>query len=88
MKEIYYSDKYYDSTYEYRHVILPKPIAAQVPRNKLLSETEWRRIGVTMSPGWIHYAHHNPEPHILLFRRLLTHPNATGPPAAQVASTN
>ena len=85
MGDIYYSEKYYDAKYEYRHVILPKSIAANVPRNKLLSEDEWRGIGVTMSPGWIHYAHHAPEPHILLFRRPLSHPNATGPPKPETA---
>lgn len=25
-----------------------------------------------MSRGWIHYGHHAPEPHILLFRRQTT----------------
>ena len=83
MKEIYYSEKYYDANYEYRHVILPKSIACELPKNKLFSETEWRRIGVQMSPGWVHYAHHMPEPHVLLFRRPLSHPNATGPPQTQ-----
>ena len=80
--EIYYSEKYYDDKNEYRHVILPKAVAAKVPREKLLSEDQWRGIGVTMSAGWIHYAHHAPEPHILLFKRSLSHPNATGPPKA------
>ena len=79
MKEIYYSEKYYDSNFEYRHVILPKSTAAALPKSKLFSEPEWRRIGITMSPGWIHYAQHSPEPHVLLFRRPLSHPNATGP---------
>jgi len=50
-------------------VILPKDIAKLVPRGKMLSETEWRRLGVQQSPGWIHYAIHKPEPHILLMRR-------------------
>ncbi len=52
-----------------RHVILPKELAKYVPHNRLLSEAEWRAIGVQQSPGWIHYMIHNPEPHILLFRR-------------------
>eukprot|EP00003_Mantamonas_plastica_P024825 TRINITY_DN4707_c0_g1_i2.p2 TRINITY_DN4707_c0_g1~~TRINITY_DN4707_c0_g1_i2.p2 ORF type:complete len:105 (+),score=32.67 TRINITY_DN4707_c0_g1_i2:226-540(+) len=67
--QILYSEKYYDDVYEYRHVILPNEIAKILPRNKLLSETEWRSLGVQQSRGWIHYAIHNPEPHILLFRR-------------------
>ena len=54
-----------------RHVMLPKDIAKKVPRNKLLTEAEWRQLGVQQSQGWIHYMVHGPEPHILLFRRAL-----------------
>lgn len=71
VKDIYYSDKYFDDTYEYRHVMLPKDVAKLVPRGKLMSEDEWRSIGVQQSQGWVHYMHHDPEPHILLFRRKL-----------------
>ncbi|KAJ8304857.1 hypothetical protein KUTeg_018440 [Tegillarca granosa] len=35
----------------------------------LMSETEWRSLGVQQSQGWIHYMRHEPEPQILLFRR-------------------
>lgn len=85
--EIEYSDKYMDDLYEYRHVILPKRIAKdmfklfQLPdisrtqskagEPRLLSENEWRSIGVQQSRGWAHYEMHKPEPHILLFRRPL-----------------
>jgi cyclin-dependent kinase regulatory subunit CKS1 len=106
---IYYSDKYYDETFEYRcvasrpnpqhtcvvlnqsvrdrcaidlarthtprrptrsrrHVILPQDIAKNLPKN-LLSEREWRALGVQQSRGWVHYGQHKPEPHILLMRR-------------------
>ena len=75
-KNIYYSDKYFDDKYEYRHVMLPKDLAKLVPRSHLMSETEWRGLGVNQSPGWVHYMAHDPEPHILLFRRLLSHPSA------------
>lgn len=71
MMQIQYSDKYEDDTNEYRHVILPPSIAAQLPKGKLLSEAEWRALGVQQSRGWEHYAIHKPEPHILLFRRPL-----------------
>lgn len=64
-----YSEKYYDDEYEYRHVVLPSKTAATVPRSHLMTESEWRNIGVLQSPGWVHYMIHNPEPHILLFRR-------------------
>uniref|UniRef100_A0A0K8R643 Cyclin-dependent kinases regulatory subunit n=1 Tax=Ixodes ricinus TaxID=34613 RepID=A0A0K8R643_IXORI len=71
-KNIYYSDKYYDDKFEYRHVVLPKEIAKLVPKSRLMSETEWRGIGVQQSHGWVHYMIHEPEPHILLFRRAVT----------------
>ena len=71
---IFYSNKYYDDEHEYRHVILPKEIARHVPDDRLMSETEWRNLGVQQSRGWIHYMRHNPEPHILLFRRRLSAP--------------
>ncbi|CAG9821470.1 unnamed protein product [Phaedon cochleariae] len=73
-RNIYYSDKYYDDEYEYRHVVLPKEMAKLVPKTHLMSEDEWRRIGVQQSIGWVHYMTHAPEPHILLFRRIITTP--------------
>ncbi|XP_023223477.1 cyclin-dependent kinases regulatory subunit-like [Centruroides sculpturatus] len=75
---IYYSDKYYDDQYEYRHVMLPKDLAKMVQKSHLMSETEWRSLGVQQSQGWVHYMIHEPEPHILLFRRPLQ-----GPPPSQ-----
>lgn len=48
-----------------RHVLLPKDIEALLPKpQRLLSETEWRGIGVQQSRGWVHYAIHRPEPHM------------------------
>jgi hypothetical protein len=41
-----------------RHVILPKALASSIPKKKLLSEQEWRGIGVQQSRGWVHYAIH------------------------------
>ena len=52
-----------------RHVILPQQLAKHVPTDRLMSEREWRELGVTQSPGWMHYMIHGPEPHILLFKR-------------------
>ncbi|KAI0306723.1 regulatory subunit of cyclin-dependent kinase [Multifurca ochricompacta] len=76
---IHYSDRYADDEYEYRHVILPKPLFKMIPKTyfnpddpgvlRLLSEAEWRGIGITQSLGWEHYEVHAPEPHVLLFRR-------------------
>ncbi|CAN6901165.1 unnamed protein product [Brassica oleracea] len=36
-------------------------------------KNEWRAIGVQQSRGWVHYAIHRPEPHIMLFRRTLNY---------------
>ncbi len=84
-QQIQYSEKYYDDTYEYRHVILPPDIAKLLPKNKLLSEAEWRNLGVQQSRGWVHYAIHRPEPHILLFRRPLNYAQTQG--AGQTSSS-
>jgi hypothetical protein len=42
----------------YRHVILPKDLAKTLPKSRLLTEAEWRGIGVQQSRGWQHYAIH------------------------------
>ena len=60
------------------HVFLPKRLVDKMPRNekgelRLMSEDEWRDLGVTQSHGWEHYLVHTPEPHILLFRRELNY---------------
>jgi cyclin-dependent kinase regulatory subunit CKS1 len=75
-----YSDKYSDGVWDFRHVILPKELAKTIPQNRLLSEQEWRSLGVQQSRGWVHYATHRPEPHILLFRR----PIGTDPTTGEV----
>ena len=41
-----------------RHVILPKELAKTLPKSRLLTESEWRSIGVQQSRGWQHYAIH------------------------------
>ena len=41
-----------------RHVILPKHIAKTAPKGRLLTDTEWRGIGVQQSRGWVHYSIH------------------------------
>lgn len=55
----------------YRHVILPADLSKMVPKTHLMTESEWRNLGVQQSPGWVQYMIHAPEPHVLLFRRLL-----------------
>lgn len=78
-QHIQYSEKYCDNEYEYRHVILPPDIFKIMPR-RLLTENEWRGLGVQQSKGWVHYAIHKPEPHILLMRRPLTPPTLSEGP--------
>ncbi|KAF2807054.1 CKS-domain-containing protein [Mytilinidion resinicola] len=78
IEAIHYSARYSDPEYEYRHVQLPKQMLKAIPKDyfdgqrgtlKLLWEEEWRALGITQSLGWEHYEVHEPEPHILLFKR-------------------
>lgn len=86
-EEIEYSEKYHDDKYEYRHVILPQKLAKDMFKmnggTHLLSEDQWRHLGVQQSLGWSHYEIHRPEPHILLFRR----PRGTDPTTGRVPDT-
>ncbi len=43
-----------------RHVQLPKDLAKLVPKSHLMTEAEWRGLGVQQSQGWIHYMIHQP----------------------------
>lgn len=79
---IEYSERYYDESYEYRHVTIPKSMAEKL-RYRVMREVrsfslylkivddqeEWRAMGICQSPGWMHYDIHPPEKHILLFKR-------------------
>ncbi|GMH37441.1 hypothetical protein BSKO_05314 [Bryopsis sp. KO-2023] len=69
--DIVYSERYYDERFEYRHVMLPKRLLtrSQFREPHLMFEEEWRALGVRQSRGWIHYAIHDQEPWILLFKR-------------------
>jgi hypothetical protein len=46
------------SSPRHRHVILPKELGKLIIKNRLLTEGEWRGIGVQQSRGWEHYAIH------------------------------
>ena len=83
-KEIEHSEKYNDDFFEYKHVILPKDVYERMPRGRLLSEAEWRALGVTQSRGWLHYTIYKPEPHILLFKRPLGTDPITGEVTTEV----
>jgi len=47
-------------------------------------QNEWRAIGVQQSRGWVHYAIHRPEPHIMLFRRPINYQQQQEAAAAQM----
>ena len=78
---IHYSERYSDDEYEYRHVILPKPLFKMIPKNffnpdntgtlRLLTEEEWRGIGITQSLGWEHYEVHGKPPPIVSTRLIM-----------------
>lgn len=54
-----------------RHVMLPKETAKVLPKSRLLTEEEWRNLGVQQSRGWQHYAIHRCVYVLLPFRHLL-----------------
>lgn len=70
-----YSDKFFDSEYEYRFVTLPRSMTDKIIEIRLqgrfLSEEESRELGIIQSKGWVHYDYHIPEPHIILYKRPL-----------------
>ena len=41
-------------------MILPADLAIKVPQAHLLTETEWRNLGLQQSTGWVHYLIHKP----------------------------
>ncbi|KAJ1901299.1 hypothetical protein LPJ66_000884 [Kickxella alabastrina] len=68
--EIHYSERYSDDDHEYRHVSIPEGLRKYLPHPpRLMNDNEWRSLGVHQSYGWLHYMIHEPEPHMLLFRR-------------------
>lgn len=78
-----YSERYMDDTYEYRHVVLPNDLFKLMPRNRLLTEQEWRALGVQQSKGWEHYLIFKPEPNVLIFRRPLPETEKNGKTSKQ-----
>ena len=66
MSSFQYSSKYTSDqdNYEYRTVLV-----FGMTINRVLSETEWRSLGVQQSAGWENYAIYAPD-NVMLFRRL------------------
>jgi cyclin-dependent kinase regulatory subunit CKS1 len=74
MARLAYSDVYSDDTFDYRHVHMPLQVMNKVRAlitlgGALLTEKQWREVGIQMSKGWVHYSWHRPELNLLLFRR-------------------
>eukprot|EP00494_Astrolonche_serrata_P004418 UN04431 len=44
-----------DDFFLYREVVVPEWLGIQLSNNYLLSEPEWRAIGIQMSQGWMNY---------------------------------
>ena len=53
-----YSERYMDDQFEYRYVIMPREMANDLKQKKILTEEEWRGMGITQSRGWTHYGFH------------------------------
>jgi cyclin-dependent kinase regulatory subunit CKS1 len=53
-------NNFFVSALPFSHVMLPKELSKLVPKDHLMSETEWRSIGVQQSRGWQHYLIHEP----------------------------
>ena len=41
----YYSDKYTDDKFEYRHVHIPREWVKALPKDRTMTEQEWRDLG-------------------------------------------
>lgn len=67
---------YHNLLFLARHVMLPRELSKQVPKTHLMSEEEWRRLGVQQSLGWVHYMIHEPGEKLFVaikFWNLLDH---------------
>ena len=88
--EFEYSDKFCDSFYEYRHVLLTKRAFLLIndifnkekKGQRVLTEYEWRTLGIQQSAGWENYIVLPNEPNVLLFRR----PKDINPRTGQTSS--
>lgn len=59
-------------------MILPKDLADLVPKTHLMTESEWRNLGVQQSPGWTHYLIHEPGKVSKVKGELITGPVTSG----------
>lgn len=47
-----------------RHVIIPRTLVKFVPKDRLMTENEWRDLGIQQSRGWENYMVHARERHV------------------------
>ena len=66
--EIKYTEKYRTGDYEYTHVILPKTFLSKLT-GKVMTDKDWKNLGINISSSWENYMVYAPEPHVILFRR-------------------
>ena len=64
---------YEDLYWEYRIISLPG-----LELTRLLTEAEWRELGVHLSRGWMHFVIDAADPHIFFFRRPIRTNRITG----------
>lgn len=55
----YFNDNYYFFIIRDRYVVLPGDMAKLVPKTHLMTESEWRNLGIRMTPGWVNYMRHH-----------------------------
>lgn len=94
LHRIDHSKKFQDAVFEYRFVALPRghPLftldaeSLSVLRQRLLTEAEWRSLGIRQTRGWKHVGYSPHESNVLLFQRALNTDPRTGvvPPSHQV----
>ena len=44
----------------FRHVHVPKDVVKKMPKERTMSDKEWRDLGIQQSHGWVHYMIHKP----------------------------
>lgn len=53
--------------------MLPKELEKKVPKTHLMSENEWRELGVQQSKGWVHYMTHDPGNYFYYYTTIINY---------------
>lgn len=62
-----------------RHVILPEDMAGLIPKTHLMTESEWRNLGIQMTTGWVHYMRYAPGEYLVYIELNYTLTDVTKP---------